>query len=310
MKRIAVPGRASPPPPAAEPGVWRRLGRSPAARISLAVIVFYLLLAAWGCSGWELPDWRTVNYARAYQGPSPAHPFGTDIHGRDVLAKTVIGARTALTVAFLASVLAVAIGLILGLLAGYLGGAVDGIITWVYSTLESVPYYLLILAFAFVLQDRSINLWGMEFRLEGINAVYLALGLTGWVGLCRLIRGEVIKRREGEYVLAARSLGASPLRVMFRHLAPNVLHVVIVTFTLGFVSYIHAEVVLSFLGLGAKEVPSWGVMIDESKLELARGVWWQLLAASLAIFGISLALHVFGDALRDALDPRTRGTKR
>jgi len=276
---------------------------------ALAVIGFYLVLGLWGLSGWRLPDWETPDYAAAYQAPSFRHPFGTDIHGRDVLAKTVLGTRTALSVALAASVLAVLIGLVLGILSGYLGGVVDDAITWFYSTLESIPYILLILAFAFVLQGRSLSLGGVSVRLDGLNAVYLALGLTGWVGLCRLVRGEVIKRREAEYVLAARALGASAGRVMVRHLAPNVFHIVIITFTLGFVSYIHAEVLLSFLGLGARTEPSWGVMIDEAKLELARGVWWQLAAASGAVFFISLALHVFGDALRDVLDPRLRGAR-
>ncbi len=291
------------------PGIWSELRSRPGVMPALAVIGLYLVLGLWGLSGWRLPDWETPDYAAAYQAPSLRHPFGTDIHGRDVLAKTVLGTRTALSVALAASVLAVLIGLALGILAGYLGGVVDDAITWLYSTLESIPYILLILAFAFVLQGRSFSLGGLSVRLDGINAVYLALGLTGWVGLCRLVRGEVIKRREAEYVLAARALGASAVRVMARHLAPNVFHIVIITFTLGFVSYIHAEVLLSFLGLGARTEPSWGVMIDEAKLELARGVWWQLAAASGAVFFISLALHVFGDALRDVLDPRLRGAR-
>lgn len=295
-------------------GYWstatREVLRRPRAVISLGVIILYLAVALWVYTGWRVPDWETENFEQAYRPPSREHPFGTDIYGRDVLAKTVYGTRVAVTVALTASVLAGLLGLGLGLLAGYFGGRIDDLITWLYSTLQSIPYIILILAFAFVLQDRRFSLFGAQFRIRGINAVYLALGLTGWVGLCRLIRGETIKHREREYVVAARALGASPLRVIARQILPNVFHLAVITFSLGFISYIHAEVILSFLGLGVKSVPSWGVMIDDAKLELFRGVWWQLAAATAAIFLISLTLHVFGDAVRDALDPRQRGERR
>jgi len=293
-------------------GYWipafRRVLARPRNKICLAVIVLYLLVTVWGYTGWHLPDWRTEDFSASYQPPSLNHPFGTDIHGRDVFAKTVYGTRVAFTVALIAAALAGIIGLILGLLAGYYGGIIDDIITWLYSTLQSIPYILLIMAFAFVLQDREFSFFGWSFRIRGMSGVYLALGLTGWVGLCRLIRGEAIKHRDREYILAARATGISRPRIIFRHLLPNVFHLVIITFTLGFVSYIHAEVILSFLGLGVDTAPSWGVMIDDAKLELFRGVWWQLAAASAAIFFISLTLHIFGDSLRDALDPRLKGT--
>lgn len=281
--------------------------RRPRGFISLGVILIYLGVVLWGLSGRHLPDWKAVDFSNSYQPPSSLHWFGTDIYGRDVLAKTVYGTRTALSVALIASTLAVLIGVTLGMLAGFFGGVIDDLISWLYSTLQTIPYILLILAFAFILQDRVFQVGEWRFRIRGISAVYLALGLTGWVGLCRLIRGEVLKHRERDYVLAARALGASPARIMLKHLVPNVFHIVIITFSLGFVSYIHAEVILSFLGLGVRNTPSWGVMIDDAKLELARGVWWQLAAATGAIFFISLALHIFADTLRDALDPRLKG---
>ncbi len=292
-------------------GYWISAGqevlRRPRSVAALAVILLYLAVTVWVYSGYRVPDWESENFELAYRPPSWDHPFGTDIYGRDVLAKTIYGTKIAVTVALTASVLAAAIGLALGLLAGYFGGRIDDLITWLYSTLQAIPYILLILAFAFVLQDRRFSLLGLQFRIRGINAVYLALGLTGWVGLCRLIRGETIKHRDREYVIAARALGASSSRLIFRQILPNVVHLAVITTSLGFISYIHAEVILSFLGLGVKNVPSWGVMIDDAKLELFRGVWWQLAAATAAIFFISLSLHIFGDALRDALDPRQRG---
>ncbi|MEA1928183.1 MAG: ABC transporter permease [Candidatus Auribacterota bacterium] len=284
---------------------WREVLRRPRGVISLAVILLYLTVTVWVYTGWYTPDWRTENFDEAYLPPLTAgHWFGTDIYGRDVFAKTIYGTRVAVTVALIAAVLAGFIGLVLGLLAGYFGGWIDDVITWMYSTVQSIPYILLILAFAFVLQDKELSFWSWEFKIRGIKAVYLALGLTGWVGLCRLIRGEVIKHRDRDYVISSRSQGASSLRIIFRQILPNVFHLVIITFSLSFIGYIHAEVILSFLGLGVKNVPSWGVMIDDSKLELFRGVWWQLAAATGAIFCISLTLHIFGDTLRDALDPR------
>ena len=294
-------------------GYWTTAAREvlgqPRGFISLAVIILYLGLALWGITGWHTPDWEKEDFSRSYQPPGAAHWFGTDIYGRDVLAKTVYGARVALSVALIASTLTVLIGVILGMMAGFFGGIIDDLISWLYSTLQTIPYILLILAFAFILRERIFKIGEWQFRIRGISSVYLALGLTGWVGLCRLIRGEVIKHRDRDYVLAARALGASPGRIMVKHLIPNVFHLVIITFSLGFVSYIHAEVILSFLGLGVRNSPSWGVMIDDAKLELARGVWWQLAAATGAIFFISLALHIFADTLRDALDPRLIGKK-
>ncbi len=114
--------------------------------------------------------------------------------------------------------------------------------------------------------------------------VYLAIGLTSWVGICRLIRGEIIKHKDREYVLAARSYGSSNTRIIFKQLLPNVFHLVIIDFSLRFVSFIHAEVILSFLGLGEADKPSWGAMINDARIELARGVWWQMAAATVAIF--------------------------
>jgi peptide/nickel transport system permease protein len=141
---------------------------------------------------------------------------------------------------------------------------------------------------------------------KGLWSMNLALGLTGWVGICRLIRGEFMKHKEREYVQAARSLGASNSRRIFIHILPNVSHLIIINFSFLFVGGIKTEVILSYLGLGVQGVPSWGTMIDEAKLELARGVWWQLGAATVAMLFVVLALNIVGDALRDALDPKLK----
>ena len=228
--------------------------------------------------------------------------FGTDFLGRSTLRKTLYGTKTSITVALCASIISLLIGVPLGAMAGYFRGWMDDLVIWLVTTLNTIPYILLVMAFAVVLKGRT--LFGIQLR--GMTAVYLAMGLTSWVGIARLIRGEIMKRKESEYVLAARAMGCSSWRIIFMHLLPNVFHIIIINFSLRFVGFIHAEVILSFLGLGETDKPSWGAMIDAARAELARNVWWEMAAATVAIFILSLALNLFGDALRDCLDPKLR----
>ena len=285
----------------------RRLSRRKFAMICFVVIMVYFSLAAFLYIA-ELFDWQVgpirwqEEVGQQYENPSSKNVFGTDIFGQSVLRKTLYGTKISITVALCASFISLAIGVPLGAIAGYFRGFVDEVIVWIYSTLSSIPYILLILAFAVVLRDKTV----FGYKLTGITTVYLAIGLTSWVGICRLIRGEVIKHKDREYILAARSYGCSRSRIIFNHLLPNVFHLVIIDFSLRFVSFIHAEVILSFLGLGEASRPSWGAMINDARIELSRGVWWQMAAATVAIFLISLALNVFSDALRDSLDPKLR----
>ena len=285
----------------------RRLRRRKLAMVCLAVLMLYFLLAGFIYLA-EFLDWRigptlwAEQAGQSYAPPSSENILGTDIFGQSVLRKTLYGTKISITVALCASLISIAIGVPLGAVAGYFRGFVDEIIVWIYSTLSSVPYILLILAFAVVLRDKTF----FGYKLTGITAVYLAIGLTSWVGICRLIRGEVIKHKDREYILAAISYGCSRRRIIFRHLLPNVFHLVIIDFSLRFVAFIHAEVILSFLGLGEAERPSWGAMINDARIELSRGVWWQMAAATAVIFFLSLALNIFGDALRDSLDPKLR----
>jgi len=285
----------------------RRLYRRKFAMLCLVVVLAYFLLAGFIYAaelfGWQVgPTQWSEQVGESYEPPGTDNIFGTDIFGQSVFRKMLYGAKISMTVALCASFISILIGVPLGAIAGYFRGVVDEVIVWLYSTLSSVPYILLIMAFAVVLRDKS--LFGIE--LKGITSVYLAIGLTSWVGICRLIRGEVIKHKDREYVAAAVSYGCSRKRIILRHLLPNVFHLVIIDFSLRFVSFIHAEVILSFLGLGETSRPSWGAMINDARIELSRGVWWQMAAATVAIFLISLSLNIFGDALRDSLDPKLR----
>lgn len=272
----------------------RRLLRDPSAVISFAVTMVYLTVAALIATGLLKIDF-TVSTGASYLPPSMEHWFGTDIFGRDVFLRVVHGAKIAISVGFVTTLIAMPIGIVLGSIAGYYGGKIDDLIVWFYSTLSSIPYLLLLLALTFVLG-------------KGLFAVYMALGLTSWVEICRITRGEVLKLRERDFIAAAKAFGAGSSRIMFRHLLPNVVPILSVSASLLFVSSIKAEVILSFLGVGVQGEPSWGLMIADSRLELlGRGVWWQLAGATVAMFGIILALNTLADALRDALDPK--GTK-
>lgn len=273
-------------------------------RVCLWIVAAYTGMALYGEGVYRAHRWidRTPSYQRtdltqAYRPPSWGHPMGTDGLGRDVLQRLVQGTRIAFQVGIATSLIAIPLGVLLGLLAGYFGGRVDDVIVWLYSTFASVPGLLFILAIAMVVG-------------RGLMGVCLGIGLTTWVGICRLIRGEVIKHRAQPYVLAAQALGLGHGRILFRHILPNVFHVVIVTFTLRFPLSIGTEVFLSFLGLGVQGEPSWGTMIANARLRLWHGVWWEMTFVTAAIFGLVLTFNLLGDALRDALDPRLRTPER
>lgn len=260
---------------------------------SLIVICIYSLVALLVFVGAIGGDWAQ-EVGASNLPPSMDHIFGTDIFGRSVFSKIIRGTQIAMSVGLVTSMIAIPIGVILGALAGYFGGWVDDFITWLYTTFSSIPNIMLLISITMILG-------------KGIFAVYVALGATSWVTLCRLIRGEVMKHKNREYVQAAEAIGGGHMRKLFKHILPNVTHIVIINTSLQFQFAIKSEVLLSFLGLGVQGEPSWGVMIDDAKLELARGVWWQLAGATIAMFLIVLAFNLLGDALRDALDPKLKG---
>ena len=223
-------------------------------------------------------------------------PLGGDRWGRDVLLKTIKGSQTSILVGLTAALLATLLGALTGALAGYYGGITDNALNWVYNVLNAIPYLLLILAVAAVLQRR------------GVMTIVLILGLTGWTGVFRLVRAEYIRHRSREYVLAARAFGAPSRRVMFLHILPNVSHILLVELSLLTVGFIKSEVILSFLGFGvAVDEVSWGSMLNEAQTELILGRWWELAAATAAMALLVTAFSLLTDALRDALDPKTSG---
>lgn len=274
---------------------WMRLKKDPYAIACGLIILFYVVVAL-------LSRLDLVGYPwDAKVGESYGRPdtssfstfLGMDIFGRSVMYKTIYGLRIAMSIGLVTACIAVPLGATMGAIAGYYGGWIDEVFVWFYTTLSSIPDLLLLIAISYALG-------------KGMTAMYVALISTSWIGIARVIRGEFIKHKEREYVVAADALGASDFSKIFKHILPNVSHFLILNFSMQFMSAIKAEVILTFLGVGIQGLPSWGNMIDDAKLELARGVWWQLTGATIAMFVIVLALNILGDSLRDALDPKIK----
>ena len=324
---------------------WRRFAADRVGLASLAVVLAFLVLIVLAATGVVAHDWQNEvgvpNAPPTFLGPRPAAavaavdvptgpdvdlsdvdplapryrewaeraktyrshetikratlPFGADRLGRDVLAKAVKGTEISVFVGVAAALSATLMGTLLGALGGFHGGRVGDLLEWVYNVFESIPNILLIFAFAAVVG-------------RGVQGVVVILALTGWTGMYRQVRAEFMKHRSREYVRAAEAIGASAASRMFRHILPNVSHVILERTSLLAVGFIKSEVILSYLGLGVRvDQVSWGTMLAEAQGELILGYWWQLAAATLFMAVFVTAFSLATDALRDALDPKLRG---
>lgn len=244
------------------------------------------------------------------------HILGTDKVGDDVFFQSLKSIRTGLVIGTLTTLVMLPAAVILGIMAGYFRGLTDDIIQYIYTTLNSIPGVLLIAAAILMLQVFMTN-HGDEFHSLVERAdlrllfLCLILGVTSWTGLCRLLRGESLKLREAEYVQAAAALGVSHVRIIARHILPNVLHIVMIALVLDFSGLVLAEAVLSYVNIGVDPtMNSWGNMINSARLELARDpiVWWSLTAAFVFMFTLVLAANLLADVVRDAFDPRLRNS--
>lgn len=243
--------------------------------------------------------------------------LGTDRTGNDIIWQALKSVRTALVIGTLTTFAMLPPAIILGLAAGYFRGWVDDVIQYIYTTLTSIPGVLLIAACVLMMQV-YIDTHPDSFDTVAARAdlrlfmLCLILGLTGWAGLCRLLRAEVLKLRELDYVQAAQAFGVGHLRIMFRHLLPNVMHIVLITLILEFSGLVLYEAVLSYLGIGVDpSMPSFGRMIDAARSELSRDpiIWWGLAGAFVMMLGLVLSANIFADAVQTAFDPRTRRFK-
>jgi ABC-type dipeptide/oligopeptide/nickel transport system permease subunit len=274
--------------------------------VCLAIIVAYAVVAV--TIGLAIGDWTgRHDYDNANRPPSGEYWLGSDEFGRSVVEKTMLGAKVSMTVGLMANVIAIPLGILLGAAAGYYGGWLDDLVVWLITTLSAIPGLVRVIAIRFAFQG-IVLFTGTPFELDlgGLPGIILALSVTGWIGTCRLVRAETMKIRELDYVRAARAAGRRGPAILLRHVVPNVAHFGIINFSLGFIGAVKAEVALTYLGIGVVGVPSWGKMINAAQMDLLVGRWWQIAAAGGAMFFLVLALNVFGDRLRDALDPKLR----
>ncbi|MEM7306512.1 MAG: ABC transporter permease [Planctomycetota bacterium] len=222
--------------------------------------------------------------------------LGTDRQGRSIFLRALYSIKVAVKIGLVCALVAVILGSILGGAAAFFGGVVDNVIVWLYSTFSAIPSIVLLMVLAAMF---------LGSKYEGtLVPVYTALCLTYWIAPCRVIRGEVIKLRELEYVQAATAVGYGRGRILLRHILPNTAHLMFINFSLYFIGAIKSEVILSFLNLGVKNEPSWGVMIQQAKQEVISGFFWQIGAATAFMFVLVLAFNILTDALQDAFDPK------
>lgn len=271
---------------------WRRLKQNKVAMLGLVIIILYTVLAIVG--PYMTPyDYRTTNTEEIDQPPSAKHWFGTDTLGRDLWARTWMGARVSLSIGFLAAFLNAVIGVIIGGISGYFGGKVDMVIMRAIDILYAIPYMIIVILMMVVLG-------------QGIMPLVIAMIAVGWLNMARLVRGQILQLKEQEFVLAAKVLGASHARIIFKHLIPNALGVILVNLTMSVPSAIFTEAFLSFIGLGV--VPpqsSWGQLAYYG-IQSFRVRPYQLFIPAFFISTTMLSLNLLGDGLRDALDPRLR----
>jgi len=264
-------------------------------RIGVTVIAVMVVMAVFApiVAG---KDPNAIDLIHLLDPPSRVHWLGTDVQGRDVWARLVYGARVSLAVGLVSQAIAVSLGITLGLLAGYYRGWIDEIVMRLADVTLAFPTLLLLIAMSAAFQP-------------SMSVVFITIGVVGWAGIARLVRGQVLVVRDLEYVQAARALGARGERIMLLHVLPNVVGPVVIAATLGIAGAIMAEAALSFLGLGVQPpTASWGSMIADGRdLDQLRNAPWTSLAPGLAIGAAVLGFNLLGDALRDALDPRRTG---
>lgn len=270
--------------------IWRRFKQNP---LSLAGLVVIVALSTIALLAPIISPYNptAIDVNKVLSPPSISHPFGTDELGRDVLTRMMWGSRVSLKVGFIAVGIAILIGCIFGSLAGYYGGAIDGVLMRFVDVMLAFPTFFLILAVIAIVEP-------------GITTIMIVIGVTGWMDVARLVRAEFLTLKEREFISAARAIGASDVRIIFRHILPNALSPVFVAATFGIAGAILIESSLSFLGLGVQPPePSWGNILTSGKDNITVA-WWLSVFPGLAILITVLSYNLVGEGLRDALDPR------
>ncbi len=271
--------------------VWRRLKQNRSGMVGLVIVMIFLLTAVASWSGMIGQDWSSVTGGR-WESPSLGHWLGTNILGQDVMERAIYSTGTAFRVGLLVSVLSTVLGAALGGLAGWFSHSIlDEMVLWLKGVLDSIPFYLFVAAVAFAMKG---NPWAM----------HIAMIATFWTGTARLVRGEVMRLKNREFVEAARAIGLPGFKIVWRHILPNTLHILLVQSSLVFVAAIKTEVILSFLGLGVHDGVSWGLMLAESTQEVLAGHFANFIAASGMLFLLLMGFNMLADAFQDAFDAR------
>ncbi|HLQ19915.1 MAG TPA: ABC transporter permease [Tabrizicola sp.] len=301
----SAPQTAAPPKPASSAReIWQQFRTHKGALFGLIVLTLLILFVVLGPLFWDPPQRLSDTIRMKNQGPSLKAPFGTDQLGRDMLLRMMLAGRVSLAVGLVAMVIAIVFGTFIGILAGYFR-RLDGPLMRLTDMFLALPLIPLLLVMVMLFRDKIASLIGPE--LGAFILIVFAIGITSWMATARIVRGEVLTLKEREYVLAARSIGARPSRIIRRHILPNVVSPVMVAATLGVAEAIITESVLSFLGLGfPPDFPTWGRLLFDGLQYMQvypERVVWPGLAISLTV----LSVNYIGDGLRDALDPRIRG---
>ncbi len=280
---------------------WRRFRKHGLAVVSAVVLGLMILGVLLGPLVWTVPI-DEIDFTARLQGPSLAHPFGTDDLGQDLLARILYGGRISLAVGFTAMLVAVGLGTTIGAIAGMAGGKLDAVLMWVTDLFLSLPQLPLLLLIIYLFRDSLKDVVGPEMGI--FILIVTVIAAFNWMPVARLVRAQFFSLREKEFVEAARALGASRMRLVLRHILPNALGPVIVAATIDIAAAIIAESTLSFLGLGfPPDIPTWGRLLFDAKDNLDFAPHWALFPG-LAIFLTVVTINFVGDGLRDALDPR------
>ncbi len=259
--------------------------------VALGIVLVYFVIALGVWLGIWGQGWSAVG-GEKWGSMSAEYWFGTNIIGQDIYDRAIYSIKTAFEIGLVVAVLSTVMGAVLGAIAGFFQGSwTDEVILWLMGVLDSIPFYLFVAAVAFALGGYAYSM-------------HLAMIAVFWTITARLVRGEVIKLKNFEFVEAAHAIGVPHFLIIFRHIMPNTLHILLVQSTIVFVAAIKSEVILSFLGLGVKDGVSWGLMIAESTQEVLAGHFNNFVAASVFMFGLVMAFNMFADSLQDALDPK------
>ena len=279
---------------------WRRFKKNRSGLVGLFIVLFYLTLGI--LSPWIAPypsrSFQALYAGEAGEPPSPKHPFGTTRAGVDVFSEVIHGARNDLYVGLLATFIGTFLGVVIGAIAGYSKGEFSDLLLMLTQIFYSMPVLMLILMFSRVFSVLIVQGFGLTI-------IALLLGFFGWSGMAFITRGEILKIREMDYILASKALGASTFRILFKHVIPNVLTSIIIFATLGIAGNILTEVVISFLGFGDANTSTWGIIIQES-ITYMKTEWWAPLFPGLATVLVVIGFNLLGDGLSDALNPRLR----